>query len=68
MKYAIAVLDIGMTNKKILVYDDEFKELESVQRGFAPLTVKGFPVHDLDGIAAWFLSSLKEMGKKYPVK
>ncbi len=68
MKYAIAVLDIGMTNKKILIYDDEFKELESVQRGFAPLTVKGFPVHDLEGIAAWFLSSLKEMGKKYPIK
>jgi len=68
MKYAIAVLDIGMTNKKILVYDDEFKELESVQRSFAPLTVKGFPVHDIEGIVQWFLTTMKTLGAKYPIR
>ena len=68
MVYAVAVLDIGMTNKKILIYDDKLNELESIQRIFPPPEIKGYPVHDMEGITEWFFQSLKELGKKYPVR
>ncbi len=39
MEYAIAVFDIGKTNKKILIYSDELKELTSSYLSFPSLNI-----------------------------
>ena len=68
MEYAIVVFDIGMTNKKIAVYDDLLKQLDAQYRVFEPLLVDGIPCHDLEAMEDWFIEELKGFAKKYPVK
>jgi sugar (pentulose or hexulose) kinase len=74
MEYAIAVIDIGMTNKKVAVYDDSLRQLDAHYRVFEPQTVHGedggpaLEAHDLAAMEAWFLEELAAAGKKYPVK
>ena len=68
MEYAIAVIDIGMTNKKVAVYDDSLKLLDSQYRAFEPLMVNGLPCHDLDAMEEWFIEVFKTFAKKYPVQ
>ena len=68
MEYAIAVIDIGMTNKKIAVYDNAFNQLDSKYRVFEPKVVDGLETHDLEGMEEWFIVCLKELASLYPVK
>jgi len=68
MEYAIAVIDIGMTNKKIAVYNDSLKQLDAQYRVFEPLIVNGMLCHDLDVMEEWFIDVLKLFTEKYPVK
>ena len=68
MEYAVAVIDIGMTNKKVAIYDDCLNLLDSQFRVFEPLNVDGLPCHDLDAMEAWFIEVLTTFAKKYPVK
>jgi len=68
MEYAIAVFDIGMTNKKVAVYDDSLRQLDAKYRVFEPLFVKDFPCHDLEAIEEWFIGELRELAAKYPIK
>ena len=64
----IAVIDIGMTNKKVAVYDESLRQLDAKYRVFDPLIVNGLPSHDLEAMEAWFLDELKLAGKQYPIK
>ncbi len=74
MNYAIAVIDIGMTNKKIAIYDEKLQQLDAVYKHFDPIHVQepktGTTVeaHDLEGMEEWFLAGLTEFAKKYPIK
>ena len=68
MEYAIAVIDIGMTNKKIAVYDDALRQLDAKYRSFAPKIVDGLETHDLDGMEEWFLDELGQAGKRFNIK
>ncbi|MCL2044511.1 MAG: FGGY family carbohydrate kinase [Treponema sp.] len=68
MDYAIAVIDIGMTNKKVAVYDDTLRQLDAQYRVFDPLIVNGLPCHDLDAMETWFLDKLAAAGKQFPIK
>jgi len=68
MEYAIVVFDIGMTNKKIAIYDDTLRQLDAKYRVFEPLIIKGLPCHDLDAIEEWFIGGVKEFAAKYPIK
>lgn len=67
MDKAIAVIDIGMTNKKVAVYDRELRMLDSISRTFEPAMVEGLETHDLAGMEAWFLGALSDFGKRYPI-
>jgi sugar (pentulose or hexulose) kinase len=67
MDKAIAVIDIGMTNKKVAVYDPSLKVLDSVSRGFAPILVEGLETHDLAGMEAWFLDTIAAFAKRFPI-
>lgn len=67
MDKVTAVVDIGMTNKKIAVYDRNLRLLELVKRSFEPLMVEGLETHDLQGMEAWFLDRLAELGKRHDI-
>ena len=68
MNYAIAVIDIGMTNKKIAIYDDSLSQLDARYRNFRPKIVKGLETHDLEAMEEWFIAELKDLAQKYPIK
>jgi sugar (pentulose or hexulose) kinase len=68
MEYAIAVIDIGMTNKKVAVYNDSLRQLDAKYRVFEPKTVNGLPCHDLQAMEEWFIAELADFAGKYPIK
>jgi L-fuculokinase len=68
LEYAIAVIDIGMTNKKVAVYDDALNQIEAEYKNFSPVMVDGLQTHDLEGMEEWFLERLAAAARKYPVK
>lgn len=70
MKKAIAVIDIGMTNKKVAVFDEDLRMLDSAARTFEPIEVGAdrLPAHDLGGMEEWFLSRLAEFGRAYEIR
>jgi sugar (pentulose or hexulose) kinase len=63
MKYAIAVIDIGMTNKKVAIYDDSLLQLDVQYRTFEPKILNGLQCHDLDSMEEWFVEVLKTFEK-----
>ncbi|MDR0487472.1 MAG: carbohydrate kinase [Treponema sp.] len=67
-EYAIAVVDIGMTNKKVAVYDDALRPLDVQYRSFAPKMVNGLETHDLEAMEEWFIGVLKSFTAQYPLK
>ena len=68
MEYAIAVIDIGMTNKKVAVYDDALTQIDAQYRVFPPKDFEGLEAHDLEAMEEWFITRLAEAAKTYPVK
>jgi len=68
VEYAIAVIDIGMTNKKVAVYDNVLCQLDAKYRNFTPITVNGLETHDLEGMETWFTLCLKDFAARYPIK
>jgi len=67
-EYAIAVIDIGMTNKKVAVYDGDLRPLDAKYRSFAPKMVNGLETHDLEAMEEWFIEGLKDFAARYPIK
>ena len=74
MEYALAVFDVGMTNKKLVIYDDRLKQVDAVYRVFPPVPVipagggKAIETHDLAAIEDWLLDSLANFARHYPIR
>lgn len=68
VEYAIAVIDIGMTNKKVAVYDDVLKQADARYRTFPPKMIDGLETHDLELMETWFTEELVDLAKTYPIK
>lgn len=71
MKYAIAVLDIGKTNKKVAIYDDAMNTLAVKKRKIDTIPLDSsdnLEIEDVDTVVSWFLEQLKVLGKEYPIK
>ena len=68
MEYAVAVIDIGMTNKKIAIYDDSLRQLDARYQNFNPKIVNILETHDLEAMEEWFIAELKAFAEKYPIK
>jgi sugar (pentulose or hexulose) kinase len=68
VEYAIAVIDIGMTNKKLAVYDDALRQVDARYRSFEPLMIGGLETHDLAAMEDWFIEELAGAAQRYPVK
>ena len=59
MNAAILVIDIGMTNKKVAVYNERLEQLDVAYKSFEPLRLVDddgalIPCHDLEGMESWF--------------
>ena len=61
---ATAVLDIGKTNAKVLLLGEDGTPLASRTRACVVRLGPPYPHLDLDGIAAWALSALAELGRQ----
>ncbi|MDR2900572.1 MAG: carbohydrate kinase [Treponema sp.] len=68
MNFAIAVLDIGMTNKKVAVYDDQLSQVFVRYRNFSPKIIDEMETHDLEEIESWIIAQLSEAASLYPIK
>jgi sugar (pentulose or hexulose) kinase len=68
MDNAIAVIDIGMTNKKVAVYDESLVQRDARYQNFAPKMIDGIEAHDLEGMEEWFTGELADIAKKYRVQ
>ena len=68
MEYALAVIDIGMTNKKVAIYDDALRQIDAQYRGFEPLITGGLPCHDLEAMETWFIEELAAAARRFPIK
>ncbi|NOY74315.1 MAG: carbohydrate kinase [Kiritimatiellaeota bacterium] len=67
MSKKIAVLDVGKTNKKLLVFDENLKVLDSIYENI-PADESG-PIHfeKMDEMSEWFLNGLAELASKHDV-
>ena len=61
MNYAIAVLDIGKTNKKVALYDDEMQPVAVRKRKIETRERDGVRYEDVAEAEAWFLSKLSAL-------
>jgi sugar (pentulose or hexulose) kinase len=68
MEHAIVVFDVGKTNKKLLVYDESLKLLTSSFQSFPTRMLDGVEVEPIDEIVSWFLETLGELAREYPVR
>ncbi|MDR1929674.1 MAG: carbohydrate kinase [Treponema sp.] len=72
MEYALAVIDIGMTNKKIVIFDETLSQIDMVSKTFPPVMLKHrgmeLETHDLGGMKNWFFQELKRFAALYPIK
>ncbi len=74
MNYAIAVIDIGMTNKKVAIYNEHLEQIDSIHKEFRPLPIqdpvtgKKIPSHNLAAMESWFIEQLHIFAQKYPIK
>lgn len=68
MRKAVAVIDIGMTNKKISLWDEKLNLLAMEKRGFEPVLVEGLETHDLAGMESWFLATLAGFSSSYDIE
>lgn len=58
----IAVFDIGKTNKKLLLFDEQFQVRKEMVIRFEEIADEdGFPCDDLPAITRWILQSLDEL-------
>jgi len=68
MEYAIAVFDVGKTNKKLFIYDETFQQHDSVTKRFEPEEVAGVRAEPVEAMEEWLLEGLARFAKEYPIR
>lgn len=62
MKRVIAVIDIGKTNKKLFLFDENFKVVFKISDRFEEVKDEdGFPCADIDTIENWIQTEIKNI-------
>ncbi|RYD94095.1 MAG: carbohydrate kinase, partial [Sphingobacteriales bacterium] len=57
----IAIFDVGKTNKKLFLFDEDYKMVYERTARFTDIADEdGFPCEDLQSLTAWLFESLKE--------
>ncbi len=67
MQSFYAVLDIGKTNKKISIYNQDLEPQESLVKEFNEQTVDGLQVEPVEETWEWFIQSMEELASRYTV-
>ena len=68
MKYYIAVLDIGKTNKKILIYDQNLNMVDSVYKSMPAVPYEELEVENVEEIESWFYDKLKTFSSRFDIR
>ena len=68
MDYAVAVLDIGKTNKKVAVYDDRMNPIDVRKCTIETVRKGDLDVEDVDAAMSWFLAELKDLAQIHPIR
>ena len=65
MKDVIAIFDVGKTNKKLLLFDEQYKVLLERQARFNEITDEdGFPCENLESLVCSVADSLNEVAEE----
>lgn len=64
----VAVLDVGKTNKKALLFDRDFQLVAEDRTTFEPGTRDGLETERTDGLMEWFQGALKKFSAEYEVR
>ncbi|MBD3322569.1 MAG: carbohydrate kinase [Chitinivibrionales bacterium] len=64
----IAVIDVGKTNKKVLIFDEELNLVDSVYENFEEKVENGIHFEVVDEMTRWFKNRLKEFSSRYAIK
>lgn len=67
-EHYIAVVDVGKTNKKVLIYDLGLKCVDSVYKNFDEFEEAGVIYEDLENMTLWVKDQLKIFAGKYTIK
>ncbi len=67
MGKCIVVLDIGKTNKKLIVYDQSLHQLKSEYAEFPSFKRDGIEIEDSDAACAWFVQKLREVSSDFDI-
>ncbi len=65
---ALAVLDIGKTNKKITVFDTKLKLRDKVAHNFDTRIVDGVELEPLDDVREWMIEQLAKLSVQYEIQ
>ncbi|MDW8021978.1 MAG: FGGY family carbohydrate kinase [Nitrososphaerota archaeon] len=68
MNYAIVVFDIGKTNKKVIVFDDDLKPSFENKTYIGEVVKDSILCDNAEEITAWMKINLKDILKKYNVR
>ncbi|MBD3239640.1 MAG: carbohydrate kinase [Chitinivibrionales bacterium] len=63
----IAVVDVGKTNKKVLIFDQRLQLVDSAYQGFEEYVEDSVHLEDLEGMTAWILNQLKTFAATYRI-
>jgi sugar (pentulose or hexulose) kinase len=67
-KYHIAVFDIGKTNKKLVIYDDDLHIVNIERTKIEECTADQLSYDNIKGIEEWILQKLKKNASLYNIK
>ncbi len=67
-KYHIAVIDVGKTNKKILIYDQELKIVDEKTVRIPEIEDGDVLLDDIEKLKSWILDSFSSFSSKYNIK
>ncbi len=66
--YHIAVIDIGKTNKKILIYDSLLEIIDVRMKKFEEIAKGEIRYDDTEGLWRWILKTLRDLGRTYDIR
>ncbi len=66
--FAVAVLDVGKTNKKVSLYDRQFSVLAEERRNVPPKEIDGLEVDDTQTLLAWFRDALTRLAMQAEIR
>jgi len=63
----IVVFDVGKTNQKILVYDQQLSVIDSEYEAFSDIESDGITQEDVISIITWFKNTMKAMSRNHDI-